>query len=139
MPRSVTVVLRCSTVDRKTLHIDLEYILSNPWPAKPMERDIILERPPAMRALNHLRQDGRVRWGVGTSGFRALSFLQYIPTSWYTTAGDYNILVVLEHDEAQRVDDCQGGIAICVYLHRKLVPRHSFPSFRATDELIGSR
>ena len=55
MQRSVTVVLRCSSADRKALHIDLEYILSNPRPAKTMEKGIIPERPPAMRALNRPR------------------------------------------------------------------------------------
>jgi hypothetical protein len=100
MPRSVTVVLRCSTADRETLHIDSEYTLSNLRSPNTMETDIIPERPPATRALNYLRpldlrkvvelrMEGFVgEWGLHS--FELYHFLQHMPALRNITTCDGN-------------------------------------------------
>lgn len=101
MPRTVTVVLMCSTVDRETLRINLEYTLGGIRFPDPMEPEIIPERPPAMRVLNYLRpldlrkvlelrMEGFVgEWGL--QGFELYHFLQYMPSLRRITTGDNNI------------------------------------------------
>lgn len=99
-PRTVTVILRCSTADRETLHINLEYILSNLRTLDVMGMEITPERPPAMRALNYLRpldlrrvvelrMEGFVgEWGL--QSFELYHFLQHLPVLRRIVTGDDN-------------------------------------------------
>ena len=100
MPRTVTVVLRCFTADRETLHVNLEYILGSSRARNTMETTIIPERPPAMRALNYLRPldlgkvvDLRMEGFVGEWGLQAFElhhFLQHMPALGRIATGDDN-------------------------------------------------
>ena len=96
--RFITVILRCSTADRETLHIEAEYVLSN-LPHM-MEMEIIPSRPPAMRALNYLRplnlrkvvelrMEGFVgEWGL--QNFELYHLLQQMPALRCIVTGDDN-------------------------------------------------
>ena len=100
MDRNVTVILRCSTADRETLHIEVKYTLSSLWSPRTMEPEIIPERPPAMRALNYLRplnlrkvvelrMEGFVgEWGL--QSFELCHFLQHMPALRRIVTGDDN-------------------------------------------------
>lgn len=98
--RTVTVVLRCFTADSEMLHVEVEYILTCPRTQTAMEREIVPERPPAMRALNYLlplnlknvaelRMEGFVgEWGL--QSFELHHFLQNMPALTHITTGDDN-------------------------------------------------
>ena len=98
--RTVTVVLRCSTADRETLHVEVEYILSCPRSSNTLEGEIITERPPAMRALNYLRpldlkevaelrMEGFIReWEL--QSFELRHFLQFMPALKRVMTADGN-------------------------------------------------
>ena len=100
MARTVTVVLRCSTADRETLHVEVEYILSCPRTSNTLEGEIITERPPSMRALNYLRpldlkkvvelkMEGFVReWEL--QSFELRHFLQFMPALKQIKTADDN-------------------------------------------------
>ena len=100
MARTVTVVLRCSTPDRETLHVEVEYILSSPRSSSMMEGEILTERPPAMRALNYLRPlnlkkvaELRMEGFVGDwelQSFELRHFLQFLPSLKHILTGDDN-------------------------------------------------
>lgn len=99
-PRTVTMILMCSTAERETLHLKLEYILSNPRPSTTKETKIIPERPPAMRALNYLRPldmskvlELRMVGFVGEWGlqsFELYQFLLHMPALRRIRTGDDN-------------------------------------------------
>lgn len=98
--RTVTVALRCSTADRETLHVEVEYILSCPRSSNALEGEAITERPPAMRALNYLRpldlkkvvelrMEGFVQdWGLQC--FELRHFLQFMPALKQIKTADDN-------------------------------------------------
>jgi len=100
IPRAITVILRCSTVDRETLHIESKHNLRNPRFPNEMETEIIPERLPAIRALNYLRpldlknvvelkMEGFVG-KRGIQGFELYHFLQHMPALRRITTGDDN-------------------------------------------------
>ncbi|KAF9647388.1 hypothetical protein BDM02DRAFT_3187989 [Thelephora ganbajun] len=100
MPRTATIVLRCSTAERETLHIDLEYVYNNMGSPNTMETEIVSERPPAMRALGYLRPldlkkvvELRIEGFVGEwrlQSFELYHFLQHMPVLRRIVTGDDN-------------------------------------------------
>lgn len=100
IPRSVTIILRCSTAERETLHVNLEYFLSGLRPPNTTETEIIAERPPAMRALDYLRPldlskvvELRMEGFIGDWGLESMElfhFLQHMPALRRITTGDDN-------------------------------------------------
>ena len=100
MSRTITVILRCSTAERETLHVEVGYILWNLSSPDTTETEIIPEQPPAMRALNYLRPlDLRKVVGLKMEGivgecefqrFKLCCFLQRMPTPRRAATGDGN-------------------------------------------------
>ena len=94
------MVLRCSTADRETLRIDLEYIFNDLYIPDKMKAEIIPERPPAMKALNYLhpldlRKVVELRMGgfIGEwalQSFELHHFFQRMPALRRIVTGDDN-------------------------------------------------
>ena len=98
--RTVAVVLRCSTADQETLHIDLRYHFGKLWFSDMAEMEMIPRRPPAMMALDYLRPldlekvvELRMEGFVGEwelQGFEIHRFLQHMPSLRNITTDDSN-------------------------------------------------
>lgn len=99
-PRTVTVVLRCFAAEHETLYVKLEYILSDLWPPDTAETEIVPDRPPATRVLDHLGLldlkkvvELRMVGFVGEWELQSLDlyhFLQRMPTLRRIATGDDN-------------------------------------------------
>ena len=99
MDRTI-VILRCSTADRETLHIEVEYSLKSSQSPITIGTDFLFERILAMRVLNYLRpldlgkvielrMEGFVgEWGL--EAFELYDFLQYMTALRHIKTSDDN-------------------------------------------------
>ena len=99
MDRTI-VILGCSTADRETLHIEVEYSLKSSQSPITIGTDFLFERILAMRVLNYLRpldlgkvielrMEGFVgEWGL--EAFELYDFLQYMSALRHIKTSDDN-------------------------------------------------